>query len=65
MYAGARRAAYTVILKHMDIAVDPGLLVHVQTRLNICKLAVQKHGDKEIDRIEELGERAFLMSALR
>ena len=37
------------ILKHMDIAVDPCLLVHVQAGLNVCKLAVRQCCDKEID----------------
>ena len=39
------------ILKHMDIAVDPCLLVHIQARLNIRELAVRKCCDKEIHRV--------------
>lgn len=39
------------IFEHMNIAVDPGLLIHVQAGLNICKLAVRKYSDKEVYRI--------------
>ena len=38
------------ILKHMDIAVDPALLIHIQARFDIRKLAVRKRR-KEVYRI--------------
>ena len=40
-----------MVLKHMDIAVDPALLIHIQARFDIRKLAVRKRRDKEVYRI--------------
>ena len=42
------RGRATPILKHVDIAQQPGIFLHVQTGLHVGVLAVGQHGHKEV-----------------